>query len=66
MSLGMQPTSYVSRGTENLTRNEQWQAFQICFSVVRNTVASSKNYIRMCKLLLLIVIAVYNPNAQFV
>ena len=66
MSLDMQPTSYVYHGTENLTRKEHLQDFRFCSSVFRNIVSSSKNYIRICKVLLLIVIVVYNPNVKFV
>jgi hypothetical protein len=64
--LGIQPISYVCCGTKNMTRKQQWQAFRFSSSVIRNIVASSKNYIRICKLLLLMFIVVYNPSENFV
>jgi hypothetical protein len=45
---------------------KHWQDFRIRSSFIRNLVEGSKNYIRICKVSLLTVIVLYNPNAKFV
>jgi hypothetical protein len=45
-----------------LDEKEGGHVYRFCTSVIRNKVASPKNYIRIFKVLLIIVFVVYNPN----
>jgi len=62
---------FAPRNFSNAPKNVAWyavyilQSFRFCSSVIRNIVACSKNYIRICNVLLIIVTFVYNPNAKF-
>jgi len=64
MPLRIQQTSYVPQVTENLTRKKTGKIFGFVLPLFGITL-QVLNCNRICKVLLIIVMVVYNPNVKF-